>query len=673
MRNSRNKPSHRPWILASALILASIWARQSTALEFHVATDGSDENAGTREKPFVTLEHARDAIRALKATGHPLSNGVTVVIHGGVYSLTNSFALARQDSGTRESPIVYCGFGSEHAEIIGGKELTGFKPVQDPTILQRLPPSTRTNVLQTELPTLGITDYGELPFDSFELFFNDKPMTLARWPNREWTLIAATPAGEKGPTITCGSDRPGTWAWSSDIWMHGYWGQEWADQYLRVASIGADKRLITIADPQSKYGYHSRARYYVLNVLEELDEPGEWYLDRKTGILYFWPPSPISQGKAIGSVLKEPLFLLRDTSYMTISNLTFSCTRGPAVQMIAGTNNLVAWCRVHNVEGVGIVLGNAFRNTSPLLYNSQTYDGNCGFNNGIENCDIFDTGLGGLIIGGGNRLTLAAGNNHASRNIITRFNRLKYTYSTAIHVFGVGNRVDHNLIYDAPHSAILLNGNDHLIEYNEIHDVCLDTRDAGAIYMGRNLSERGNVFRYNFLHDIPLIGIYLDDFAGGATVVGNIFDKVEMGVQVCGGSGDRVESNLFVACNRAVGFADPVINMEILSRRLQEVRATRPPYTTRYPQLRSYTYDDLIHARGTRFTHNVVAGGATTALYCSYAGQLDLRSNLTNLPPESVRSGNQYILPRQPTDSPGWNGQWEIPMAQIGPGRNQAQ
>jgi len=660
------------WIFAGALILASAWTRPSVALEFHVAAKGNDENTGTQEKPFITIDRAREAIRTLKATGAVLSNVVTVLIHGGVYPLTNSFTLTREDSGTRESPIVYCGFGEEPSEIIGGRELTGFKPVEDPAILQRLSPSARTNVLQADLPALGITDYGELPFDSFELFFNDKPMTLARWPNHESALVATTPAGERGPTITCGTDRPGTWAWSPDIWMHGYWGQDWADQYLRIASIGPDKRLITIADPQSKYGYQSRARYYALNVLEELDEPGEWYLDRKTGILYFWPPSPIPQGKAIGSVLKEPLFLLHGTSFVTISNLTFSCTRGPAVQIIGGTNNLVTWCRVHNIEGAGIVLGNAFRNTSPLIYNSQTYDGNCGFSNGIENCDVFDTGFGGLIVGGGNRLTLSAGNNHASRNIITRFNRLKYTYSPAIHVFGVGNRVDHNLIYDAPHSAILLNGNDHLIEYNEIHDVCLDTHDAGAIYMGRNLSERGNVFRCNFLHDIPRIGIYLDDFSGGSAVYGNILDRVGLGMQICAGSANRVESNLFVSCDRAIGFADPVIKMEILSQRLQEVRAARPPYTTRYPELRSYTYDDLIHARGTRFTHNVVAGGTAIALTCSYASELDLRGNLTNLPPESVRSANQYMVPQQLTNTPGWSGQLGIPLSHIGPGRKQA-
>ncbi|HXI85233.1 MAG TPA: right-handed parallel beta-helix repeat-containing protein [Verrucomicrobiae bacterium] len=591
-----------------------------------------------------------------------------VQIHGGVYSLTNSFALAREDSGTRESPIVYCGFGSEQAKFIGGKELTGFKPVQSPSILQLLPPPARTNVLQVELPALGITDYGELPFDSFELFFNDKPMTLARWPNDGWTQIAAIPAGEKGPTIQYANDRISVWARPAEVWMHGYWGRDWADQYLHVRSIDPEKRLITIANPQSQYGYHVGARYYALNVLEELDEPGEWYLDRKTGILYFWPPSTALQGKAIGSVLKEPLFLLRNTSFVTISNLTFSCARGPAVQVIGGFRSLVARCRFQNLGGVAVALGNAARNTWGLLYSSSTYDGNCGSNNGIEDCDIFDTGAGALIIGGGNRLTLTPGNNFASRNIIARFNRIKRTMSPGIHVFGVGNRVDHNLIYEAPNAAIFLSGNDHEIEFNEIHDVCLETSDAGAIYMGRNLSERGNIFRHNLLHDIPQVGIFLDDFAGGATVFGNIFDKVNTGVQVSSGSANHVEGNLFTSCNRAVGFLDPVINMEILTRRLEEVHATRPPYTARYPELRRYTYDDLIRARGTKFTHNVVVGGTAFTLDCSFARQLDLCNNLTNLASASVGSTNNYTIPQQ-AESLGWNGQLDVPVAQIGPGR----
>src|SRR5690606_12455894 len=109
-------------------------------------------------------------------------------------------------------------------------------------------------------------------------------------------------------------------------------------------------------------------------------------------------------------------------------------------------------------------------------------------------------------------------------------NRWNQTYCPPIMLRGVGNRVTHNYIHDVPHSAILLHGNDHLIEYNHIARVCQNADDAGAIYMGRNPSERGTLIRYNYFHDIEsethwVAAIYFDDGAGGGRVFGNVFYK----------------------------------------------------------------------------------------------------------------------------------------------------
>src|SRR4029077_4895078 len=137
--------------------------------------------------------------------------------------------------------------------------------------------------------------------------------------------------------------------------------------------------------------------------------------------------------------------------------------------------------------------------------------------NAIIGCDIYATGEGGIYLGGGDRRTLSRGDNAAINNHIHDFNRWVYTYRPAISIDGVGNHVSHNLIDDAPHAGIFIHGNDHVVDLNELHHLCLQTSDAGAIYMGRDLSERGNVIRYNFIHDlgknIDDNAIYLDDLA----------------------------------------------------------------------------------------------------------------------------------------------------------------
>src|SRR5207245_799709 len=143
------------------------------------------------------------------------------------------------------------------------------------------------------------------------------------------------------------------------------------------------------------------------------------------------------------------------------------------------------------------------------------------------------------------RLSLSRGDNFAESNRISDYARWVRTYRPAIAVDGVGNRVSHNLIHDAPHLAILLHGNDHLVEFNEVHDVCLETEDAGAFYMGRDYTERGNVIRFNYFHDIGRTvatpqgprhtdtnAIYLDDGASGALVFGNICCRTGRGVKI---------------------------------------------------------------------------------------------------------------------------------------------
>ncbi len=509
MRNTTTSVSR--FTVVSFLLLSLLVGWPVMGLEHWVSTTGDDTNPGTKVKPFATLERARDALRETKRTG-PLKTKATVWLSGGTYRIDKTFTLDAQDSGTTEAPVVYRSAPGEKVYLVGGKQIpsTTFKPVEDIETLNRLAPSARGKVMYTDLKALGVTDYGRftrrggiernIQPSALELFFNDRPMTLARWPNAGFVKIAAVPEGPRGTRFKYDGDRPKRWGKADDIWVHGYFNRNWCDTYENVAAINTAKHEITTREPHDYRGYKAGQRIYFLNLLEELDEPGEWYLDRKTGMLYFWPSEPIETAKICVSLLETPLVALRDTKHITLRDLTLECTRGSGVEMIGGRHNLVAGCTLRNIGTVGVAVGGVVKDIERRLYNDTMFTPNAGTDNGVVSCDIYNTGEGGVILGGGNRKTLKPGRNYAVNNRIHKFSRWVRTYKPAVFLCGVGNRVAHNLMHDAPHTAVFFIGNDHVLEFNEVHHVCQETGDAGAFYIGRDWTQRGSVVRYNYFH-----------------------------------------------------------------------------------------------------------------------------------------------------------------------------
>src|SRR5882724_8588760 len=132
-------------------MVALLLARLSSAVEFWVATDGSDTHSGTRTQPFATLERARDALVELKHKGRLPKGGVTISLRGGHYFRTNAFELTVADSGTPDSPIVWRAYKNEPVRLLGGRRLTGFAPVIDRTVVARLDEKARGNIVQLNL------------------------------------------------------------------------------------------------------------------------------------------------------------------------------------------------------------------------------------------------------------------------------------------------------------------------------------------------------------------------------------------------------------------------------------------------------------------------------------------------------------------------------------------
>ncbi len=576
-----------------------------------VAPDGDDANPGTVNAPLATLERARDRIRELKTEPGPPTDGMTVMLRGGTYQRDESFTLEARDSGTPDAPIVYRAHGNEQVRLVGGRRLAPgvFKPVADSASLARLDEKARAAVRVADLKSLGIADCGNVPVryrgapPLAELFLNDRRMTLARWPNQGWATVGKII--ERGSVPRHGDnanrpgvfeyegDRPSRWRVDDGVWLHGYWCFDWYDEVIKVAAIDVQKRRITFAAPHLyglRQGNPPPRRYRAINLLEELDQPGEYYVDRRAGRLFFWPPADLTSARIVLSTLAPPVVLLKDVSYVTLRGLTVECCRGTGIAVRGGRGVQLLACVVRNTGQSGVcVIG--------------------GEKHLVRACDIHDTGTLGLTLSGGDRKTLTPAGHQAINNHVYRFSRRQRTYASGIQISGVGNRLAHNLLHDAPHQAIGLGGNDHVIEYNVVHHVCMETDDCGAFYMGRNPSHRGNVIRYNFWHHVGSPrghgnnAVYFDDGDGGMLVFGNVFfrcgepAKGSMGAVFChGGHDNLVANNVFIECKRAIG-ASPwndarwkkMIDGDLWQTRLlKEVDITKPPYTTRYPALRGF-------------------------------------------------------------------------------------
>jgi len=631
-----------------------------------VSPAGDDANPGTKARPFRSLERARDAVRKLKRN----KPEVVVWLKGGIYERQKAFELNAKDSGTEKHPVVYRAYPGEEVRIIGGRTVTNWKPVSDKAVLTRLPSSARAKVVQADLRALGLADYGQVKSGGLELFFRNKPMTLARWPNKGFIRIAGLvkpgtvnirgTRGSRTGKFMYEGDRPARWAGEKDAWVHGYWFWDWSDERQPIASIDPKKKIICVKPPYHHYGYRVGQWFYGLNILAELDRPGEWYLDRETGTLYFWPPARISKTEAAVSVIPT-LFRMKSVSHVTFRGLTFEVCRGSAITIDGGTGVLLADCVIRNVGGGAVRISGATRS-------------------GVSGCEIYGTGDGGIILNSGDRATLTPARLYAENNHIHHYGRWHRMYKPAVHISGVGNRAAHNLIHDAPHMAVYFRGNDHVIEFNEIHNVCLESNDAGAIYAGRDWTMRGTVIRYNYLHDISgfkgrgCVGVYLDDMFCGTRIYGNVFYRVTRAAFIGGGRDNTVENNLFVDCPRALhmdaralGWAAPCAKTT-MRKRLAAMPYKSRLWRTRYPKLVNILEDEPAAPKGNVVSRNIFVGTGWNDVTARARKYLTLKDNLVTKDPHFT--GKPPLSFRLRADSPAWRiGFRPIPLEKIGRSR----
>ena len=621
---------------------------------FYVSPTGSDANPGSIKKPFQTIEKARDTVRMLDSR-----EGVTVTLLEGRYYITDTIEFNETDSGTSLSPVLWKAATGANVIFDGGLAISSDKCtiVSDNEVIARFLPESANKIMQINLKALGITEYGELgprgfgrPYKTapMELFVDGEPMNTSRWPNVGRVKMGkvidpgSVPRfddfSNRGGEFEYNTDRAKRWAYAKDMYITGIFAYGYADDTVKVAKLDLEKGTIKTVQPHL-YGFGGKGEHKgmyewaALNLIEEIDEPGEYAVDRESGILYFYPKSGVSKSTFQVSMIEEPMLAIEGAKFLTFGNITFENARGSAVYIEGGDSNIIAGCTFRNLGLLAIQMGygakspaegksNAHGNyedgfswenlsRAPGSIHAYSYDNtawnrNCGTNHKILSCNIYNIGCGGIILGGGDRKTLTPGNNAIINCDISEVNRWDKIYKCPVDVFGVANKIVNNHLHHCAGQAILLHGNDHIIQYNEMDHVVQDASDQAAIYMGRDPSEAGNMICYNFFHDIRqseahkagwgVQAIFFDDYSVcSATVEGNVFYKAGSSsvVKYYHGGNSYIQNNIMVDCPRGL---DPLhattkglrefLKGDLMQKRLHEsVNVLAPPYSDKYPDL----------------------------------------------------------------------------------------
>ncbi len=606
-------------VVATLLSIGLTCSCAAKTIRIYVAKDGRNSWSGRlihpadhgSNGPLATLAAARDAIEAIRQKdSKAAANQFVVEIEPGTYRLSQSFALGAGDGGSTRYPLIYRAMRPGSVVITGGPQNVDWTHRLPARAASLFTPIATPHLLACNLAAAGISTPGDLQHRGFgastpvvptELFYRGDRMHLARWPATGY-MQTALPVSKMA--FGYSGDLPPGVTKDSDVWVHGYWNFDWAETYDEVGSIDTLAHVVHTVGTVTAYPYKAQRRFYFLNVPGALRDPDQYYIDRVSNTLYFWPPAGFKPSECVLSQMTQPLIAMTGTRNLLFSGCILEADRGDGISVNNGKNVVFKDCTIRDMGLNGIDF------TSCLA-------------SGVDRCKVDEIGDAGVGVFCGDRATLIPAKCFVRNCTIHDYAQWDYTYHPGVMLDGVGNIVEHNDIYNSPHQAILFNGNNHLIQYNNIHNVCTETGDAGAVYDGRDLTQRGTVIRYNYFHDLvptlhtpgnydDVMAVYLDDCLCGTTIEYNIFQNAGHSIMVGGGRDNVVRGNLFIRCNpcisvdaRGLGWAKDWFASPngIMLRRLDRMHYNQPPYSTEYPHLADILQDDPQAPK-----YNVIAG-----------------------------------------------------------------
>ena len=580
VKNSKNDPPHSFPEYSEKYTNDQLAPILKPGKVFYISVDGSDKNAGSKSSPFKSIAKARNAIRKLKASSGLPKGGVQVVLLKGTYHIDETVALSAEDSGTSQAPVVYRGVENGGVTLTGGIgiDTRRIKIVEEQELLNRLHPDARGKVMSVDLSGDKLSSYFPGDGKYGQIAMDGHMLHLARWPNRGYNHIdeildggpttrwlkpgeKAMPYSEENPTggkftfrekLSAAVQRE--FERTGDIQAQGYFHNDWYFQDEPVGRIDGNKiRLLR----HTRYGIANKIksiprRVRIFNVLAELDEPGEWYFDKKEGRLYVWPIRGFEPGNSsltiIGSQsesinksfeqpgprkmksLRRPLVSLENTSYVTFRDFIIENTGDLAFSISGGKYNLLAASTIRNGAGKGVEIKG-------------------GQYNGITGCDFYDL-YAAFSISGGDFKSLEHAYNFATNNIIRN---CRYRGYGVVSLSGVGLYFAHNLLHSM-NGAVAYKTVNLLMEYNEFYNIGYEMGDFNVAYCGAQWYTMNNVVRYNFVHHLiepgghPVAAFRNDDNGAGLKIYGNVFYRPGRGSAQFDGPLNDFQNNITMDC-----------------------------------------------------------------------------------------------------------------------------